>query len=481
MHIRDSSLRQPAPRAARIAALSLLADVRRARDRLDDDADEEALHDFRVALRRLRSWLRAFDDQLRDTLRRKHERALKVIARATGESRDLEVHIEEITKARHSRVKSHRVGADWMLRRLRDRAATSNRELRQVIDQRFDKTIQRVEESLRQYVADVDGNGGAFATIAGSRIGEQASRLSTALTRVRSSGDRAEIHEARIAAKRLRYLLEPFDETLDGVAPVVAELTRMQDVLGALHDAQLFASEIARCVADLRANAAAEQRSDDADVREQTDDARRDADPIPGLLAILRRLHRDEEKAFEVARDAWLGNRAAPILGQAAAVAASLERLGREGREIERKYLLSSVPPAMPAASVVSIDQGYLQGDRIIERVRRIQSDDDVRYYRTVKIGSGLDRMEIEEETTKGVFDTLWRLTRGRRIHKRRHTVAVDSLRWEIDEFLDRPLVLAEVELDRPDQIPAPPEWLAAVMIADVTEDEDYSNRRLAK
>jgi CYTH domain-containing protein len=195
----------------------------------------------------------------------------------------------------------------------------------------------------------------------------------------------------------------------------------------------------------------------------------------------LHRLKRDEESAFHVARDAWLANREASLLGQTAAVAASLERLGREGREIERKYLLSSVPAAMPTASVASIDQGYLEGDRIIERVRRMRSADDVRYYRTVKVGSGLDRMEIEEETTKGVFSTLWRLTRGRRIRKRRHTVAIDSLRWEVDEFLDRPLVLAEVELDRPDRIPALPEWLAAVLTADVTEDEDYSNRCLAK
>ncbi len=481
MRAPDSSLRQPGPRAARIAALTLLSAVRDARDRLDDDADDEALHDFRVALRRLRCWLRAFDAELRDTLRPRDARALKRIAGATGESRDLEVHIHQLTKARHARAKAHRAGTEWMVRRLRERAAASDRELRRVIDRRFDKTIRRVEAALRQYLADVDSDGPAFATIAGCKIAEQASALSAALARVHGPGDRAEAHEARIAAKRLRYLLESFEEIVSGATPVVAELTRMQDVLGALHDAQLFGSEIALCVADFRASATATHRSDGTGGTARTGDARRDADRARGLVAISRRLRRDETSAFEIARDAWLGGGAAPLLSQAAAVAATLTRRGREGREIERKYLLSTVPPEMPAASVVEIDQGYLVGDRIVERVRRVRGGDSVRYYRTVKIGSGLDRLEIEEEMTKADFGGLWRLTRGRRIHKRRYTVAIDLLRWEVDEFLDRSLVVAEVELDRPDQAPAPPDWLAAVLTSDVTEDVSYPNRRLPK
>ena len=66
----ESLLLQPAPHAARVVALSLLDDAHAAANRLRgaapsaDDADgkeSEALHDFRVAMRRLRSWLRVWE------------------------------------------------------------------------------------------------------------------------------------------------------------------------------------------------------------------------------------------------------------------------------------------------------------------------------------------------------------------------------------------------------------------------------------
>src|SRR5689334_25255974 len=90
----------PAKRAARVVALGLLRDVLTTRDRLDDPSDDDALHDFRVALRRLRTWLRAFRPVLRDTLRGKVMRRLGDIADATGASRDLEVRIEWIDRSR---------------------------------------------------------------------------------------------------------------------------------------------------------------------------------------------------------------------------------------------------------------------------------------------------------------------------------------------------------------------------------------------
>lgn len=47
----------------------------------------------------------------------------------------------------------------------------------------------------------------------------------------------AEFHEVRIAAKKLRYLLEFFAPLIDGGDGIgIAELTRMQDELGKLND-----------------------------------------------------------------------------------------------------------------------------------------------------------------------------------------------------------------------------------------------------
>src|SRR3954466_166851 len=83
-------LSMPAPHAVRAVALARLDEVRSAYDRFIE-GDEDGLHDLRVALRRLRSWLRAFRPEVSDTLRPKTRRRLASLAAATNGARDAEV------------------------------------------------------------------------------------------------------------------------------------------------------------------------------------------------------------------------------------------------------------------------------------------------------------------------------------------------------------------------------------------------------
>ena len=96
-------------------------------------------------------------------------------------------------------------------------------------------------------------------------------------------------------------------------------------------------------------------------------------------------------------------------------------------------------------------------------------------------MGKGLTRFEDEHVLDEATFEALWPLTEGRRIHKRRHIVVAGAHVWEIDEFLDRDLWLAEVELTSEDEEAVMPSWLADVVAEDVTESGAYGNRRLAR
>ena len=151
-------------------------------------------------------------------------------------------------------------------------------------------------------------------------------------------------------------------------------------------------------------------------------------------------------------------------------------------REIERKYLLRALPEHVRHAPSVEVDQGYLPGTRINERIRRMRSPDGVRFFRTIKMGSGVERFELEEETTEAFFTAVWPLTRGARIFKRRYFVSEGNVVWEIDEFLDRSdLWLAEVELEAADQPVKIPEWLQPVVEREVTDEREYTNHALAR
>ena len=148
--------------------------------------------------------------------------------------------------------------------------------------------------------------------------------------------------------------------------------------------------------------------------------------------------------------------------------------------EVERKYLLRSLPHLLREAPYAEIEQGWLPGERLLERVRRVRKDGRETLYRTVKLGKGVSRVEVEEETTPELFAVLWPATQARRVRKRRYAVADGGHTWEVDLFEGRDLVLAEVELPSPDTPVTLPAWLAPYVVREVTDEPAYVNANLA-
>src|SRR5262249_30162408 len=147
--------------------------------------------------------------------------------------------------------------------------------------------------------------------------------------------------------------------------------------------------------------------------------------------------------------------------------------------EIERKYLLSGMPP-VDGAQIFAIEQGYLPGGRLRERLRRVRGPDGERLVRSIKAGSGLRPVGIEEDWPPELFRKLWPLTAGRRIVKTRYKVKDGDLVWEIDRFAGRDLTLAEVELPSETTAVTPPAWLAGAIVREVTGEKGFTNEALA-
>ena len=150
--------------------------------------------------------------------------------------------------------------------------------------------------------------------------------------------------------------------------------------------------------------------------------------------------------------------------------------------EIERVWLLSAMPAIPRGAERWMIEQGYLDAASGTEgRVRSITHPDGRReFVHTLKSGEGLVREESERPLAAEDFDRLWPATLGRRIRKVRHRVREGALVWEVDEFLDWPLAMAEVELPDASAEVTHPAWLRAVLGREVTSDPRYRNSALA-
>lgn len=157
--------------------------------------------------------------------------------------------------------------------------------------------------------------------------------------------------------------------------------------------------------------------------------------------------------------------------------------------EIERTYLLDRLPDLPAGAAALRIEQGYLPGEETLNsdeedlrgRIRReTHPDGTVRCTNTIKRGSGLVRQEFEREITQEQFERHWPRTRGARLSKTRHLVREGQLVWEVDQFHDLELVLADVELPAPDASAPLPGWLAPHVVREVTDEPAYRNYRIA-
>jgi len=147
------------------------------------------------------------------------------------------------------------------------------------------------------------------------------------------------------------------------------------------------------------------------------------------------------------------------------------------GIEIERKFLLSGLPPTMRYARREAIRQGYLALDGDTEVRVRITPGGAML---TIKSGRGGVRVEEELALDARQAESLWQLTEGRRVQKARRRVRVGDATIEVDEYggaLDG-LVVAEVEFDDEQAARSfeAPSWF----VREVTDDPRYSNRSLA-
>ena len=157
--------------------------------------------------------------------------------------------------------------------------------------------------------------------------------------------------------------------------------------------------------------------------------------------------------------------------------------------EIERKFLVSTSLnlKSLPILQCKRIMQGYIYSDKYTEiRVRSIETNNESKYYYTVKISgnSALTRIENEFEISKEMFTSLIEkiIPETHVIIKDRYNIKLhNNLVAELDYFYGDLEGLQMVEVEFPSEIEASnfekPIWF----LEDVTSDKKYKNKNLAK
>jgi CHAD domain-containing protein len=208
----------------------LIDDLRKNLEPAFSLGDVDAIHDARVATRRLAAAVDLFESQLSAKSARRFRRSLKKIRRTLGPLRDLDVMLSHLAKVPRSYTDAiaflrHAFGEkrDQLLDESRDTDTAKILSqlgnwwgLRDEVHQHDAKTLLRnsLSRQLDEFCVQADGH-----AIGGEVVLDR------------------NPHELRIAGKALRYTLEL--ATHDGLAvdsSVMRSFKKMQDLLGLWHD-----------------------------------------------------------------------------------------------------------------------------------------------------------------------------------------------------------------------------------------------------
>jgi len=152
-------------------------------------------------------------------------------------------------------------------------------------------------------------------------------------------------------------------------------------------------------------------------------------------------------------------------------------------QEIEYKFLLTGLPQrAKNEAQPFCVEHGWITGDKGVIKLRITRNTrGEGEHWWCVKFGKGLERTEAQETISKDLFEKLFALTEGKRVHKVRFPIEDGGFIWEFDNFIDRYLTLMEVEVPSVDTKVVIPEWIKPFIVRDVTNEPEFLNVNLAK
>jgi CHAD domain-containing protein len=261
----------PARQAVRHLALRRLRVAARAAKHLNG-TDPEALHEFRIAVRRLRTLLRAYRDET--SVPRKWRKRLRRIAHATNVARDLEVASDNL----RAFAGSDDVAPRELERQLDARRQQVLAETRAQVSKAWPQLARHLKKALQKAPASGRDN---FEQLTLRLIDAQWLELQRVLQVLDGAWHEETAHRARLAGKRLRYLCEPLLVEHPKLEPAVGALKAFQDRFGDYRDLRVLLD----LLADSTAPHAADTTPQQAVAGAGTSD-----DPLPCCRAFHERL-----------------------------------------------------------------------------------------------------------------------------------------------------------------------------------------------
>lgn len=248
--------RYPGDVAAGETARRVVEDVRRrgavleaAARRARRGRDDEAIHDVRVAARRLGAALDLWRPLFPSRARRRVARGIRRLRRRAGRARQDEALVTTLGDLLAARSPAARRAAAPLFGRLELRAARGRGRVSSLVRRRrIAGLLACLEEALTGFAARAAGRP-SWTDEALARVERRAAAARDRLASALASGGDEELHQARLALKKWRYVEEcavAAEIRPAGGNADPERLHELQEALGGIHEALLLRDLLAR-------------------------------------------------------------------------------------------------------------------------------------------------------------------------------------------------------------------------------------------
>jgi len=257
------------------------------------DMDVEGVHQMRVASRRLRAGLPVFSSCFKSNQYDRWRRGIKGITKALGEARDIDVQVGYLTALSGRSAGPGQAGIALVLeRKAGQRAEVQEQVLGWLDNMKEEGVISEMEDRLSKAMSRYQSKGTEVRSRAGYAAGlaNVTLRVTAVLALEWSVTDPSAVkehHALRIACKRLRYTLEAFRPLFDDqLKPEIGELKQVQDLLGEMHDCDVWLAGIGALRGDLLSSPGTDPAALDAGLEIIRTDRSEERSRLYGELAV---------------------------------------------------------------------------------------------------------------------------------------------------------------------------------------------------
>lgn len=238
---------EPAGHASRRLLRHLLQVLLRHQQALLQGQDGEALHDFRVAMRRSRSALRQIRPVFLPATIQPHLDGFAELSRITCAVRDGEVYLAAFTELAATLDSPLQTALTALLPLLAERHAEARQQLLGHLQSAAHQGFLADWEDFLRHAHEAGGSQ-PLKPLADRRLGRLYRRLLREGAAIDESSPPQALHELRKTCKKLRYLLE-FFHSLYPAKPhrqILGLLKDLQEILGEYQDCQVQAAVLLR-------------------------------------------------------------------------------------------------------------------------------------------------------------------------------------------------------------------------------------------